>query len=180
MEQLQPILRELRIMQLPAHSRDSGTSGNYTRQNVQHWPPVEMRHIAWLGEILSCKRFDTQDNNGWNILHHVCHQSSSCPLMLDIIWMLTREDKPKLEGSIRCALQQRTRGMTPYRWTPLHFLCQNADKYHRKATVVQALLENGLVRPTDFDVENDKVYLFLFKGALPQSPQCSFHPSDRW
>ena len=100
--------------------------------------------------------------------------------MLDIIWMLTREDKPKLEGSIRCALQQRTRGMTPYRWTPLHFLCHNADNDHRKATVVQALLDKGLVLPTDFDVENDKVYLFLFKGALPQSPQCSFHPSDRW
>ena len=58
MDQLQPILQELRIMQPPQQSQNSGTSGNYTRQNVQHWPPVEMRHIAWLGEILSCKRYD--------------------------------------------------------------------------------------------------------------------------
>ena len=62
------------------------------------------------------------------------------PLMLDIIWMLTREDKPKLEGSIRCALQQRTRGMTPYRWTPLHFLApqrrQRSSESDRCASIV--------------------------------------------
>ena len=180
MVNLQSILVRHKLLEPPEHSRYSGTSGNYTRCNMQHWPPIEKRHIAWLGELLSCKRFDTQDKAGWNILHHVCQQSSSSPLMLHIIWMLTREDMPKLEGSIRSALQQCTKSMTPHRWTPLHFLCQNADRYHRKAAVVRALLEKGLVEPTDFDVENDKVYLFLFKGALPQSPQCSFHPSDRW
>ena len=76
-------------MQLPPQSRDSDSSGNYTRYNIQHWPPAQKRHIAWLGEVLSCKRFDTQGKNGRNILHHVCNQSSSAPLKLHIIEMLT-------------------------------------------------------------------------------------------
>ena len=50
-------------MQLPPQSRDSGSSGNYTRYNIQHWPPAQKRHIAWLGEVLSCKRIDIQDEN---------------------------------------------------------------------------------------------------------------------
>ena len=50
-------------MQLPPQSRDSDSSGNYTRCNMQHWPPIKKRHIAWLGEVLSCKRIDIQDEN---------------------------------------------------------------------------------------------------------------------
>ena len=165
----------MHIMQPPPQSRDSDSSGNYTRCNMQHWPPIEKRHIAWLGEVLSCKRIDIQDKRGFNILHHVCKHSSSCPLMLYIIRMLTNDDMPTLEGSFRTAVEQCTKHTTPNHWTPLHFLCQNADKDQQKASVVKALLDKKLVLPTDFDVRNDRVYVsFSFlKGLTPSPPSAA-------
>ena len=170
MVNLQTILVQHGLVQPPEHSRNSGTSGNYTRCNMQHWPPIEKRHIAWLGEFLSCKRFDTQDKDGWNILHHVCHQSSSCAPMLDIILQLANPHKPQLEGSLEVAWKQTTVNYDPYGWTPLHFFCMNGDVHGNKHYVVKELLENGLVQPADFDIKNPKVYLLLLNMAPPAPP----------
>ena len=149
----------------PSQTRDSQTSGAYTRQCEKNWPDASSQHIAWLGELLDCDCLEKTDEKGMNILHHLFQVTSSCALAINVAKNLARSDMPQLTGTFRSALKQKTTGLDPHSWTPLHFLCHGSDTGQKKADLINTLLHAKLVQPSDFDVTTGNVT--VFQVALP-------------
>jgi len=147
-------------LDLPSQNRSSQTSSVGARQEKNKWPPDHHQHICWLASLVSCTSCTEVDEQGWNIYHHLFHTISSSELSAKIAANLAKKSFPKLQGDMRDAMRQKTRGSTPRDWTPVHFLCDRSDRQQQKVSIAKELLEAGVLQLSDFNEPNDKVFYF--------------------
>ena len=106
-----------------------------------------------------------QDENGWNLFHHLFHSVTPSKLAGNIVGNMARSDYPMLQGDVRTAMRQKT---TSSAFIPAHLLCQDSDGEFKKRELIATLLANGIFVIADFDVPNDKVFVFLGGKASSQ------------
>ena len=168
MRPLLQVFADKQFLELPPQSQGSATASAVTKQHEDNFPRVAFQHICWLAEVVSCNDVTEQDQNGWNIFHHVFHSVTPSKLAGNIVGNMARPDYPMLQGDVRKAMQQTTTSLCPFHATPAHLLCQDSDGEFKKRELIAALLANGIFVIADFDVPNDKVFVFLGGKASSQ------------
>ena len=168
MRPLLQVFAKKRFLELPPQSKGSATASAVTKQHEKHFPPAAFQHICWLAEVVSCNDVTEQDENGWNLFHHLFQSVTPSKLAGNIVGNMARPDYPMLQGDVRKAMQQTTTSLCPFHATPAHLLCQDSDGEFKKRDLIAALLASGIFVIADFDVPNDKVFVFLGGKASSQ------------
>ena len=176
MRPLLQVFSDMRFLQLPPQSHASATASAVTKQHERNFPPPACQHICWLAEVVSCNDVTEQDENGWNLFHHLFHSVTPSKLAGNIVGNMARPDYPMLQGDVRKAMQQTTTSLCPFHATPAHLLCQDSDGEFKKRDLIAALLASGIFVIADFDVPNDKVFVFF--GGGKASSQVRLEPAS--